>query len=131
MRPKYGGYPMSGGATWDKLPSKNAKYYAQKTVIDGITFDSKKEAQKYLELKLLQRAGEVIELELQPEFVLQEAYRHKGKKVRALTYRADFRVKYRDGREVVIDTKGYRTKEYLIKRKLLLARYPDIDFVEE
>jgi len=122
---------MSGGATWDKLPSKNAKYYAQKTVIDGITFDSKKEAQKYLELKLLQRAGEVIEIELQPEFVLQEAYRYKGKKVRAVTYRADFRVRYRDGREVIIDTKGYRTKEYLIKRKLLLARYPDIDFVEE
>lgn len=113
------------------MPQKKSKYHALKVVIDGIKFDSRKEAQKYCELKLLKTTGKVVEIELQPEFILQEAYVRQGKKVRAITYRADFRVTYKDGRVVVIDTKGFRTKEYLIKKKLLLARYTDIEFIEE
>lgn len=100
--------------------------------MDGITFDSAKEARKYEELKLLQRAGEVVEIELQPEFELQPGYRTPdGNYVRPIRYRADFRVTYKDGRVVVIDTKGYRTKEYLLKKKMLLYQHPDIEFMEE
>lgn len=113
------------------MPQKKSKYHSNKVCIDGIKFDSRKEANKYCELKLLQKAGEVIELHLQPEFILQDGYIRNGKKIRPIVYRADFQVKYKDGREVVIDTKGYRTKEYLIKKKLLLARYPEIEFIEE
>lgn len=111
---------------------KSSKYRARKLTIDGITFDSQKEANRYCELKLMLQAGEIAKLELQPEFILQKGYRGlDGKWVRAIKYRADFRVTYPDGRVVVIDTKGYQTKEYKLKKKLLLARYPDIYFVEE
>jgi len=111
---------------------KKSKYNSRKVSVDGITFDSRKEAQKYIALKLLQRAGEILSYELQPEFELQPGYRDKdGKWVRPVKYRADFRVTHPDGRVVVIDTKGYRTKDYLIKKKMLLYRYPEIEFVEE
>ncbi|WP_371378827.1 DUF1064 domain-containing protein [Sporomusa aerivorans] len=109
---------------------KKHKYGAVKTIVDGIAFDSRKEAAKYQELKLLQRAGEIVELELQPEYVLQEAFVRDRKPIRAIVYRADFRAKYKDGRVVVMDTKGYRTKEYMLKKKMFLARYPDVEFVE-
>ena len=112
--------------------SKTSKYNSRKVTVDGITFDSQKEAEKYIALKLLQRAGEILSFELQPEFELQPGYRGKdGKWVRPVKYRADFRVTYPDGRVVVIDTKGYRTRDYLIKKKMLLYRYPEIEFVEE
>lgn len=108
-----------------------SKYRSRKTVVDGITFDSKKEAEYYIGLKLRQKAGEIASFELQPTFVLQEGFQPKiGKKVQAIKYKADFRVVYPDGREEIVDTKGYRTKEYLIKRKMLLYRYPGINFVE-
>lgn len=109
-----------------------SKYHSHKVELDGHTFDSRKEAHRYAELKLLLRAGEIINLELQPEFVLQEGFRHAGGKwYRPITYRADFRITYPDGRQVVIDTKGYPTTEYRLKKKLLLKLYPDIDFREE
>lgn len=111
---------------------KPSKYRSRKVVVDGIRFDSKKEADKYCELKLLKKAGIIADFELQPEFELQPAYADKhGKKVRAIVYRADFKVIYSDGRQVVIDTKGYRTKEYQLKKKMLLFRYPELEFVEE
>lgn len=110
---------------------KESKYKSRKVTLDGITFPSQKEADKYAELKILQRAGEVARLEMQPEFILQEGYRDgKGKRHRPIKYRADFRVTYRDGRVEVIETKGYRTEAYRMKKKMFLARYPDINFVE-
>jgi hypothetical protein len=111
-------------------PPKKHKHNAQRTIIDDIVFPSKREAQYYCELKLRLRAGEVVNFELQPEFILQEGYMRKGKKVREIKYIADFKVYYPDGREEIVDTKGYRTKEYKIKKKLLLARYPGIWFTE-
>ena len=120
---------MSWSLPKPKLPP--SKYNAHKTTIDGITFDSKKEADYYCYLKLLKRAGEIKDFELQPEFVLQDGYRDAaGKWVRPIIYRADFRVTYADGREVVIDTKGCRTQVYAMKKKMLLKRYPDLNFVE-
>ena len=101
-----------------------SKYNARKTIIDGITFDSKAEANYYTQLKLLQRAGEIVELELQPKFeIIPSFVDPAGKKVRATHYIADFRVKYKDGREEVIDVKGHKTDVYRLKKKLFEQRY--------
>ena len=110
---------------------KKTKYHNEKVVLDGITFDSKKEARYYANLLIQKKAGIVKEFELQPVFILQDGYRTKdGKKVREIIYKADFRVTYTDRRQVVIDVKGHKTKEYLLKKKMLLFRYPDIEFEE-
>ena len=119
------------------------KYGNKKVVVDGIEFDSRKEAQRYWELKLLQRAGQISGLELQKEFELipaqYETYPRYGKTGKRLqdgkrciekscTYKADFAY-MKDGQLVVEDTKGYRDPasagyaKFVIKRKLLLWRY--------
>lgn len=99
------------------------KYGAKKTVAGGITFDSQREAERYCELMLMLRAGEIRELKLQPEFTLQEGFRTpSGEKIRAVKYIADFMYKTLiDGewRTVIEDAKGKRTKEYMIKKKLM------------
>lgn len=102
-----------------------SKYKSKKTVLDGITFDSKKEAARYSELKLLEKAGAISNLELQREFILVPTQKENGKKgkviERAVKYKADFC--YTDnetGEFVVEDTKGIRTDKYIIKRKLML-----------
>ena len=97
-----------------------AKYGNRKVVRDGIEFDSIKECQRYCELKLMQRAGVISDLQLQVPFELIPAQRIDGKVVeRAVTYVADFVYK-QNGQTVVEDTKGYRTSEYIMKRKMML-----------
>jgi len=116
----------------------------EKTTVGGITFHSKKEARYYQELCLLKQAGTVKEIECQPVFVLQPAYRKccgevttnpatKGicpycyKKmpvIRAITYSADFRVTFADGHVEIIDVKGYETPEFKRTRKMFEYRYP-------
>lgn len=113
--------------------SKTSKYHAKKVEKYGRTWDSRKELAEYENLLLLQRLGEVTKIELQPKYVLQEAYVRDGKKIRELAYIADFRVTMTDGSIIVIDVKSKATeknKEYRIKRKLLLYKYRDIDFRE-
>lgn len=103
-------------------PYIGRKYNNEKVGIDGRTFDSKKEAQRYLELRLLERAGEISGLECQKKFVLIPSQKDpETRKVveRECAYIADF-VYLRDGEMIVEDTKGFRTKEYIIKRKLML-----------
>lgn len=110
------------------------KYGNKKIEYDGITFDSKKEARRYSQLKMLQQAGQISGLELQKSFELvpaqyetYERYGKTGKKLKdgkrciekSVTYKADF-VYYENGALVVEDTKGMRTTEYIIKRKLML-----------
>lgn len=96
------------------------KYGARRTVKDGIAFDSGKEATMYQELKLLQAAGEIKDLKLQPEFVLQAKFKDaKGKNVREVKYIADFSFYDRkQKRPRVIDCKGYETQVYRIKKKV-------------
>jgi len=108
-----------------------SKYKNRHKTVDGINFDSEKEARRYAELKLLKAAGEVLSIELQPSFELQPGYRRNGKYIRPIIYRADFRVTWKDGRVQVIDIKGYRTDKYQLKKKILLFKYPELDFVEE
>lgn len=92
--------------------------------IDGITFDSKKEANRYCELKLLEKAGEITHLQRQVKYELIPAQRLDGKVVeRAVHYIADFVYKDKDGELIVEDTKGFRTADYIIKRKLMLWVY--------
>ena len=90
-----------------------------------LRFDSQKEARRDDHLTLRQQAGEIHDLRLQVDFTLQEAYTDpEGRRVRAIRYRADFTYRERDGRLVVEDVKSKptRTREYLIKRKLMKER---------
>ena len=98
------------------------KYYARKTEIDGIVFDSKHEAERYCELKLMARAGEIRELMLQYPFELIPAQKdEKGRMIeRPVCYIADFVYFDRDGNLVVEDAKGMKTEVYKLKRKMML-----------
>lgn len=98
------------------------KYGNRKTVIDGITFDSAKEANRYCELRLLEKAGQIYNLQRQVPFVLIPKQERNGRTERPVVYKADF-VYTENGQEVVEDTKGVKTKEYIIKRKLMLWQY--------
>lgn len=96
------------------------KYGNRKVIRDGIEFDSIKECQRYCELKLMQRAGVISDLQMQVSFELIPSQRVDGKVVeRAVNYVADF-VYTENGKTVVEDTKGFRTKDYILKRKLML-----------
>lgn len=100
-----------------------SKFHAKKITVDGETFDSKKEYARYQELMLMQRAGLISELERQPEFELIPKQKRDGKVVeRELKYRADFAYK-ENGETVVEDVKGMKTREYIIKRKLMLWEF--------
>ena len=98
------------------------KYRAQKTVVDGITFDSKRESERYAELRVLLKAGVIKHLELQPSFELQEGFECKGKKYRPIIYKADFA--YMEGDTYVVeDVKGMETDVFKLKRKLFIHKY--------
>lgn len=102
-----------------------SKYRAVKTTVDGVTFDSRKEANRYCELKLLEKAGEIARLELQPRYDL-DVIGGVVKDVRFTigTYRGDF--KYLDKRTttwVIEDVKGFKTPLYRWKKKHVEAQY--------
>ena len=96
------------------------KYHNKKVCYNGIAFDSKKEARRYSELLLLERAGVITNLQRQVPFVLIPSQRINGKVVeRECKYIADF-VYTENGKKVVEDTKGMKTEAYKIKKKMLL-----------
>ena len=101
------------------------KYGNIRTEVDGITFASRKEANRYGELKLMEKAGEIKDLKLQRVYTLISAQRDENGKVieQPLKYIADFVYKDREGRTVVEDAKGLKTDVYKIKRKLMLCLY--------
>ena len=124
-----------------------SKYKAVKTTVDGITFDSKKEAKRYTELKLLEKAGHITHLELQPEYQITI----NGAKI--CKYKADFRYftvraesnerSYNSKGEwqtptktgdkegqIVEDVKGFKTPIYRLKKKLVEASYPGTQIKE-
>ena len=111
-----------------------SKYRNKKTVVDGIVFDSRKEALRYGELSMLQRAGVISDLEIQKEYELIPAqyetfprYGKNGNRLKdgkrciekPVKYKADFVYK-ENGSVIVEDAKGVKTKDYIIKRKLML-----------
>lgn len=107
------------------------KYGARKTEVDGIRFDSAMEAARYQQLRLMERAGLISDLALQPRFVIIPAFTTAtGKKVRKTEYVADFQYLDDAGRVVVEDVKGMKTREYRIKAKLFMREYPTLIFRE-
>lgn len=123
---------------WQRKAKTN-KYNAKKVSVDGIEFDSKKEARRYQELLLLQKAGEIYMLERQKVYELLPAQREpdtvgkrggviKGKLLeRAVEYVADFVYTDKNGKTIVEDVKGFREggayAVFVLKRKLMLYRY--------
>ena len=103
----------------------NNKYNNNKITLNGIKYDSKKEARRHQELLLLQRAGKITDLQRQVKYILIPSQRIDGKVAeRECSYIADF--VYHDvesGKTVVEDTKGFKTKDYIIKRKLMLHKH--------
>ena len=100
------------------------KYHSRKTVLDGITFDSKREAARYRDLSLLLRAGEISDLRCQVKYTLIPSQKKpSGGTERPITYTADFVYKDKDGTEVVEDAKGMRTQQYIMRRKMMLYVY--------
>lgn len=97
------------------------KYHAIKITTPDGTFDSRKEYARWCELKLLQKAKEITDLRRQVTFTLIPSQKYDGGTERAVRYVADFQYYDRYGRLHVEDAKGVRTKEYVIKRKLMLS----------
>lgn len=99
-----------------------SKYGARKDTYDGKTFDSQKEAQRYAELRLLERGGVISDLRCQEKFEMIPSQKWHGKTVeKSVSYIADFTyIDKSTGEFVVEDTKGFKTKDYIIKRKLML-----------
>ena len=103
---------------------KKSKYGNKKVVFDNIQFDSKRECNRYQTLKMLERAGEIQDLQLQVPFVLVE----KQPGMRAMKYVADF-VYTKNGRRIVEDAKGKKTQTYIDKKKLMKSVH-GIDILE-
>ncbi|MBR3152746.1 MAG: DUF1064 domain-containing protein [Clostridia bacterium] len=97
----------------DSKNFRKSKYRANKVSIDGHTFDSQKEANYYSELKLRLQAKEINGFCLQPTFILAPK----------LKYKADFIVFHKDNSTEVVDVKGFRTKEYIAKKKVFEDKY--------
>ena len=107
------------------------KYNAKKVTIDGITFASQLEGERYKQLKLLQQAGEIEGLSLQDEFQIARGWINPdtGEKIKSAFYVADFT--YFDNREkrwIVEDTKGMETADFRLKWKLVQSQYRDYEF---
>ena len=109
-----------------------SKYKSKRVTVDGLTFDSKAEANRYLYLRDAQKRGDIKNLQMQVKYVLIPAqYEHdrtgkvcgkiKGRLLeREISYRADFTYEDKDGNLIVEDVKGMKTKEYILKRKMML-----------
>lgn len=102
------------------------KYHARATEYDGIRFDSKAEANRYKQLKLLEKAGEIFNLQVHPRFELLRSFvDFSGQKRRGIVYEADF--SYNETGNplpVVEDVKGVETEAFRLKKKLFLYHHP-------
>ncbi len=104
------------------------KFGAKAKTVDGIKFPSTGEANRYIELQRNVSAGKISELSLQPSFVLQEKFKSHGKTILSIKYVADF--SYIHDHELIIeDFKGMQTPVFKIKQKMLLLKYPNINFL--
>lgn len=122
---------MSAKAFKDMVKKPN-KFHSQKTVVDGVTYDSKKESKRAVELQYLERVGKIKNLERQKRFVLQEGFvNNEGQKIRPISYLADYYYEEK-GQKVVEDVKSpaTRTQVYMLKKKIFQFKYPDIKFIE-
>ena len=106
------------------------KYHNAKTIVDGIKFDSRLEAERYAQLKILEHAGVIRDLELHPEYELIPLFRKNGRTWRRAVYKADFRyILAKDDRMIIEDVKGSEamiTDVFRLKQKLFEYLYPDL-----
>lgn len=111
------------------IPKDRSKYGNDKITLDGITFDSALEGRRYSELKLLQKAGEISNLQVHPVFRLLDHFRDPwtGDCQKAINYIGDF-LYTADGHTVCEDTKGFQTKDFLIKWKWAKHLNRNIEF---
>lgn len=109
---------------------KPNKYNARKTTVCGRTFDSKREAEWYMILCEKQRLGQIKHLECQPTYTLLEGFRDNQRKPqKPISYTPDFLVEYDEGRREVIEVKGVKTRDYLLRKKLFLHMMRETDIV--
>ena len=107
-----------------KEPKTKSKYGNHKVKMFGIEFDSAKEANRWFNLTILEKSGAISDLRRQVKFVLIPTQRKDGRVIeRECAYYADFVYVDSEGKTIVEDTKGFRTPEYIIKRKLMLEKY--------
>jgi hypothetical protein len=102
------------------------KYNNKKVMKNGLKFDSRKEYDRYYELSMLEKAGVITDLILQPKYLLQKAYKYKDETIRAIHYIADFSYMLK-GKLIIEDVKGYKTDIYKLKLKLFLKTIKDND----
>ena len=106
------------------------KYNAQSKTVNGIKFSSKKEADRYCELKLLEQMGMIIDLTLQPRFRILDGFDYDGEHYRPINYTADF--SYYDVEKSVLiveEVKGHKTRDFVIRWKIMLNRFKDDDTI--
>lgn len=123
---QYNDWINKGKPPEEKKVKKKSKYGNAKTIIDGIEFDSMKEADYYCQLKLLKRAGEIRDFGLQQRYELQPTFKKNGTTHRSITYVADFVIENNDGTTDVVDVKGFETQLFKVKQKLFEYKYPDL-----
>lgn len=102
------------------------KYRNKKVIVDDYIFDSIQESKRYKELKLLLKAGEIQNLELQPHFLLQDSFKKNSKTYRKIEYIADFKY-IENGKTIVEDVKGMQTDVFKIKHKLFEKIYTNLE----
>ena len=108
----------------NSINTKQNKYKNKKVIYDGIKFDSNREMAYYIKLKMLEQKGIIKDLELQKSFELQPSFKLNGKTYKKITYRADFSyVSVQDNKIHIVDTKGFRTEVYKLKRKMFAYKY--------
>nr|DAZ39099.1 MAG TPA: Endonuclease [Caudoviricetes sp.] len=101
-----------------------SKFNAKKTTVDGLVFDSRREAKRYVELREMERSGEISNLQRQVRYELIPAFDAGGKHYRPTSYVADFvYTDAKSGEEVVEDCKGYRTDVYRLKSKMFAHKF--------
>lgn len=113
---------------------KQSKYKNKKIIYDGITFDSIKEKNRYIELKILEKSGLIKDLELQKVFELQPSFKKNDKTYRKITYKSDFYYfDNENGKYIVEDVKAsekFKTEVYKLKKKMFEYKYNDLEIRE-
>jgi hypothetical protein len=107
----------------NSIDVKQNKYHNKKVYYDGHWFDSQKEKSWYIKYKLMEQAGEILDLKLQVKYELIKTFKLEDKTYRSTNYIADFTYKTKDGKLHVIDVKGMRTDVYKLKKKLMAWKY--------
>lgn len=108
-----------------------SKYGNKKVFVDGEEFDSQLEANRWYELKLLQRAKQIEYLRRQVKFELQPSYKRNGETIQAINYIADFVYYDLNKKKIVVeDTKGFKTETYKLKKKIFEYIHPELEITE-